>query len=81
MSVHKQIASLIVEHILNRYSYDIQYANYILDAVKHSLGTRNEYYGLPSSLCVKSLSFEPIADDFQISLSKINIEKHLEWRN
>lgn len=72
MSVHKQIASLIVEHILNRYSYDIQYANNILDAVKHSLGTRNEYYGLPSSLCVKSLSFEPIADDFQVSLSKIN---------
>lgn len=72
MSVHKQIASLIVEHILNRYAHDIQYANIILDSIRRSFETRNEYYDLPSSFLSKSLSRKPATDDFQASLSKIN---------
>lgn len=72
MLVHKQIATLIVEHIQNRYSHDIQYANNILDAIRHSLVARKEDYDLPSSLIAQPLFSAPIVDDFQVSLSKIN---------
>lgn len=72
MSLRENISRAIVDHILNRYGNRIAYANIILEAVRELLLNHRDEYNLPQVLTNHTLFPEPIEDDFQESLSKIN---------
>lgn len=72
MSLKENISQAIINHLLNRYSENIPYANSILVSVKRLLQADLNEYKLPSHLTDNSFPPESKDDDFQALLSKIN---------
>lgn len=72
MSLRESISQAIILHILNRYGYNVVYANSILTAIKRLLPFNLQEYKFPEKILAQECSPVIIKDDFQEILSKIN---------
>lgn len=72
MSLKKNISQAVINHIKNRYFFDANYSNVILEATKKLLSSNLPEYEFPQTITFEESSNEIVEDDFQETLSKIN---------
>ena len=72
MSLRESVSQAIIRHIYNKYGFNIEYANSILNGVKRLLPLYLQEYKFPETIVARESSHVVVYDDFQEALSKIN---------